>query len=151
MIYAAALATLAFYAANVPLCFAFSLKAGEGLQFGFGLSAFRTGPALTRARAKKPISSGAAKKLPKPPMRFVLFAALNVLRRAERLSVRGHLGTGDAASTALLCGMLSAILAPFSESEILPSFDRAQLELSGIIEIRAGNIIRAAATGWQNR
>ena len=51
MVYAAAVAATLFYAANVPLCFAFFVRAEGGVRVGLGLRPFLRGAALARARA----------------------------------------------------------------------------------------------------
>ena len=86
------------------------------------------------------------------PAKFWFFAALELLRRIEAVRVRARLGTGDAASTALLCGALQGIFSCLGRADIAPAFETKALEASGIVEIRAGNIIRAmAAAGLRAR
>lgn len=109
MVYAAAVAAALFYAANVPLCFAFFVRAEGGMRVGIGLRPFLRGAALSRARAGELPRPSPRRGAPRLPAKFWLFAALELLRRIEAVRVRARLGTGDAASTALLCGALQGI------------------------------------------
>ena len=144
MVYTAALATVLFYAANVPLCVAFFVKLGEEARFGIGISTFEGRLALKSA-SENPLKFQGKKGMPHPSMRFILKAAAEILRKIKPLRLYARIGTGDAAMTALLCGALSGIAPFFERSDVAPVFENPYLELSGIIEIRAGNIIRAMA------
>ena len=152
MVYAAAVAATLFYAANVPLCFAFFVRAEGGVRVGLGLRPFLRGAALARARAGEMPKPSPGKSAVRLPAKFWFFAALELLRRIEAVRVRARLGTGDAASTALLCGALQGIFSCLGRADIAPAFETRALEASGIVEIRAGNIIRAmAAAGMRAR
>ena len=152
MVYAAAVAAALFYAANVPLCFAFFVRAEGGMRVGIGLRPLLRGAALSRARAGEIPRPSPRRGAARLPAKFWLFAALELLRRIEAVRVRARLGTGDAASTALLCGALQGIFSCLGRADIAPTFEAKALEASGIVEIRAGNIIRAmAAAGLRAR
>ena len=144
MVYTAALATILFYAANVPLCVAFFAKLGEEARFGIGISTFEGRLALKSA-SENPMKLQGKKGMPHPSVRFLLKALWEILRKTKPLKLYARIGTGDAALTALLCGAVSGIAPFFERSDIAPVFEKPYLELSGIIEIRAGNIIRAMA------
>lgn len=152
MVYAAAVAATLFYAANVPLCFAFFVRVEGGVRMGLGFRPFLRGAALARARAGEMPKPSPGKSAVRLPAKFWFFAALELLRRIEAVRVCARLGTGDAASTALLCGALQGIFSCLGRADIAPAFEAKALEASGIVEIRAGNIIRAmAAAGLRAR
>ena len=76
MVYAAAVAATLFYAANVPLCFAFFVRAEGGVRVGLGLRPFLRGAALARARAGEMPKPSPGKSAVRLPAKFWFFAAL---------------------------------------------------------------------------
>lgn len=156
---AAAAVGLAYFAA-VPVKIAFVLRPGAGARFGLGIAAFegrfarRAAEgrlARPRARRKKPAFDKKILKLILELLRTVRY----LLRHAE-LDVRGRLGLGDAALTALACGSAGALAAAARaatgahlRAEIAPDFGemRPSGEITGIITLRAGHIMLAALIG----
>lgn len=143
-----ALAQSLFYLASVPVCAAFCLSARGGLRLGVGVSIFERRFALRRARRldtldKKPKKRGDAR----------IWRLLRRLR-GMGLGLRGRLGLGDAAATALACGALRGLTAALGgrarrvEIDIAPVFCDSEVvvELSGMIRASAGQIITAIAS-----
>ena len=93
MVYAAAVAATLFYAANVPLCFAFFVRAEGGVRVGLGLRLYVYLLALARARAGEMPKPSPGKSAVRLPAKFWFFAALELLRRIEgraRARAAGH-------------------------------------------------------------
>ena len=148
LVYLIALFQALMYLAAVPVCAAFCLSAGDGVRLGVGVSVFERRFALRRARRFDAFP-------PKKPKRRGGKRAWGVLRNLRGLGVglRGRLCLGDAAATALACGALRALAAALGtrarrvEIDIDPEFSSAEfrVELQGMIRVRAGQIITAAA------
>lgn len=139
------------YLCAIPVCAAFWLTTEGGLRFGVGLAAFEGRAALRRAergRAPRPKKRRGGEK-------GGAARALRVLRRLRGVafSLRGHLDLGDAAATALACGTLNALALALGTRarrvhvDIVPAFDGGaiRVELRGMIRLRSGQIIIAAA------
>ena len=130
------------YLLSVPICGAFTLSMAQGVRFGVGVSAFRLGAALRRARAGKPVKKRRSRG-----------GAWRILRRLRgaRIRVVGRLGLGDAAQTALACGTLRALGTALGAAagrvsvDVTPVFsgDAPCLELTGMIRLRTGQIMTA--------
>ena len=142
------------YLLAVPVCAAFCLSTAGGLRFGLGLGAFERRFALRRAwraslkpkkRRNRREGHGATRA----------FRALGRLRGVG-FSLRGSLGLGDAAATAMACGLLQALAAALGsraarvEVDVVPLFNAAEprAELQGMIRVRAGQIITATAVSY---
>lgn len=151
-----------FYASNVPVRAAFSISLGEQNALRLGVGVFSAGwiweknlegaalfsPGWAK-RARMPLNSGS--------VRFFLRAARYLMRHAvvrdARLSLL--LGTGGAASTALICGAVNAVLSVLAarrvpvRARVAPRFEGRALKLSagGMLSVRAGHIILAAVLG----
>lgn len=134
-----------FYLLSVPLNAAFALSTADGVRWGVGVSAFELRPALRRAREYRPVKrrlkSGA-----KPSWQFIRRL------RGARIRLRGRLGLGDAAATAVACGALRGLASALAaragrvEVDVTPVFaGEVCLELTGMIRLRAGQIMTAMA------
>lgn len=136
VIIVAVLETLVYLLA-VPLYGAFSLCAEGEVRWGVGVSAFGLRGALRRARRYRAGGKGG------PGLSWDAVRRL----RGARARVRGRLGLGDAAATALACGALRALGAGRVEVDVTPVFDGDGLclELQGMIRLRSGQIMRAMA------
>jgi len=125
------------YLAAVPVNGAFVLSTSNGVRFGVGVSAFGLRGAVRRARRYR--AGGKGGRGP----------SWDVVRRLRgaRIRIRGRLGLGDAAATALACGALRALGAGGAVVDVAPVFDGNGLclELQGMIRLRSGQIIRAMA------
>ena len=128
------------YLASVPLWGAFVLSTEGGVRFGVGVSAFELRAALRRARRRRALEKPRGKG---PGLSW------DVLRRVRgaRARIRGRVGLGDAAATALACGALRALGAGRVAVDVAPVFDGDGLclELTGMIRLRSGQIMRAMA------
>ena len=156
-----------FYLAAVPVKLAFALRAGEQGGWGAGVSVFEGRFAGRAARRR----IQAAKK-PRPQREIsyymerleLLKSALKAGRYAlkhmelDALTVRGTIGLGDAALTAVACGALSGFCQAVAaatgaklEGGLQPDFSAPQIalsgEITGIVTLRAGHIIFAALIG----
>ena len=125
------------YLAAIPVNGAFVLSTANGLRFGVGVSAFGLRGAMRRARRCRAAGKG------RPGLSWDVVRRL----RGARIRVRGALGLGDAAATALACGALRALGAGRAVVDVTPVFDGDGLclELQGMIRLRSGQIIRAMA------
>ena len=152
LVYLVALFEALAYLSAVPVCAAFWVSTEGGLRAGVGLGLFERRFAYRRARSNsKPLAEGK----PKDGKRGGMGRGLTLLRRLsiDSVSLRGSLGLGDAAATALACGALQALAASLGarasrvELAIAPDFsgDGLRAELRGMIRARAGQIILAAA------
>ena len=138
------------YLSAVPVCGAFFLNTEGGLRLGVGVSAFERRFALRRAQRRAGLPLPAGKKAAGPLLR----RALPHLR-IDALSLRGSLCLGDAAHTALACGALRALPSLLAaragkvEIAVAPDFDgdAPRVRLQGMIRVRFGQIIAAAAKG----
>lgn len=144
VVYLVALMAALFYAANVPVRIAFTLRLGEQ-------SHLRIGVGLFNARWITHKQIGLFEKKPsKSQSRMPMIrAGLRLIRRANlkdaRISLQ--LGTGDAARTAMLCGAAGTILSSLRlPGRVTPDFNQSQLALSagGMVYLRAGHIMLAA-------
>lgn len=133
---AAVIETL-IYLAAIPVNGAFVLSTAHGLRFGVGVSVFGLGGALRRARRYRTGGKDG------PGLSWDVVRRL----RGARIRVRGALGLGDAAATALACGALRALGAGGAAVDVTPVFDGDGLclELQGMIRLRSGQIMWAMA------
>lgn len=138
-----------FYAANVPIRFAFTLRAGDPRVLKLGVGVFNARyiiePELTiphpRLNADFKWGAGAARAAART-FRYLLKSARN---EGMRCSLR--IGGGDAARTALIWGAAVAVFdALCVPARIEPDFSAQRFQLSGggIVWLRLGHIIRAA-------
>lgn len=151
LVYLVAAVEALLYLSAIPLCGAFTLSTRNGLRFGVGLGAFERRFALRRAY-RNSLKSGLD---PKRKKRSGPGRALRILAslRGAALSLRGSLGLGDAAATALACGALRALASALGarsgtvEIFVAPLFDTAEprVELQGMLRVRSGQIMTAAA------
>lgn len=148
----AVLESLAYLAA-VPVCAVFCVSGEGGLKAGAGVGAFRARGALRRAR--RAMAGGRRRRRQRGEVK----RALALLRRLKltRISLRGQLGLGDAAATALLSGALTALAAALRgrtkrlDLRLSPDFSgELRVELRGMICARAGQIMLAAAQSGFN-
>lgn len=135
----------------LPVRFAFRVTIDGQLAAGFGVSV------LSRRAARRRSEKKRMRRTAKPdPDR--LFAALRALRHAaahinmEEIRLEGVIGTGDAASTALICGFiqtLGSIPGGVVSVRLNPDFSGKILraQLTGMITARAGHIMTAALLG----
>lgn len=150
LIYLVAALEALVYLCAVPICAAFCVSTKDAPRFGAGVAAFGGRAALRRAR----------KNSVKPKKRRKSAAArpLKLLRRLRgvRVALWGRLNLGDAAATALACGALRALAEALAATragrarvDVVPVFDgdAPQIVLAGMIRLRAGQIIAAAARG----
>lgn len=138
----AVLAVFLFYLAAVPVSVAVVAEGGVRV----GASVFLPGAAVRSAR---PVRSGPRRKkgmdLP-----LAVRASLAFIRRLRPMEMRltGRIGLGDAAQTALVCGMLTSMNAiPRARVCIQPDFSAPGFSVSGILSARAGNLMLAALSG----
>lgn len=151
-------AAVLFYAANVPVSFAFSLALGEENRLKVGIGAFAARPVWRWSAALSPEAAAgwierARTRGPRPNWNWRA-AALYALRRIAVDGARVYLklGTEDAAQTALICGAAQAVVYSAEaaghfalRARIEPVFDRRALafEAKGILSLRIGHIIGA--------
>ena len=134
------------YLASIPLCGAFALSTEGGVRFGVGVSAFDLRRALRHARRCRPVRSRRGKNGANQ--------AWQILRRLKgaRIGLQGRLGLGDAAATAILCGLIGGLSRALRgrvrrmRVDVRPDFasEQAAVEMSGMIQARSGQIILAA-------
>lgn len=146
-----------FYAGAIPLQIALCLRFNAGVSFGAGFALFVPQTALRHARRHldwTPAPEGVDRS-PFEKLRLLrfLWKYLRGHLHWEGLLLYGALGTGDAASTALLCGSLQALgraLGPKVRVDLKPDFSAGVLrgELSGMISVRVGHIILAVILGF---
>lgn len=135
----------------LPVRFSFRLTIGEKIESGFGAALFSRRAA--RRRAKKPScrkSSGFQPDKTRAALRAMKYAAAHI--KIESIRLEGMIGTGDAASTALICGFtqtLSGIPGGIVSIHLNPDFSGKILraQLTGMISARAGHIMTAALLG----
>ena len=127
------------YLLSIPLNAAFTLNTAGGVRWGVGFSAFGAGAALRRARLCRPVKKRRGRGGAKYAGRLL---------RGARIRVRGRLGLGDAAATALVCGALRAAGGGRVTVDVAPVFSEAApcLELQGMIRLRTGQIMTAIAS-----
>ena len=141
------------YLAAVPVCAAFCVSSDHGLRSGAGIGVFRSRGALRRAR--RAMLSGRRRRR-RGGHRWALSLARRL--RLSRFCLRGQIGLGDAAATALASGALTSLLGAALRSRtdaleirLAPDFSGAlRVELRGMIRARAGQIMIAAAKGGIN-
>lgn len=133
----AAIIETLIYLAAIPVSGAFVLSTANGLRYGVGVGVFGLRGALRRARRYRAGGKGG------PGLSWDVVRRL----RGARIRVRGALGLGDAASTALACGALRALGAGRAVVDVTPVFDGDGLclELQGMIRLRSGQIMWAMA------
>lgn len=144
-----AAAEAVFYLLAVPVHLALCLGGAEGLRFGAGVSAFERRAA--RRRAMENLGKRRAGRQSSPGVRRAWAFARSL--RLERVSLRGSVCLGDAAATAMACGVLNALAcglrgrAARLEADVRPDFSSpdVRVELSGMVSARAGQIMLAAA------
>ena len=140
MVFLVAALEALFYLCSIPVCAAFRVNTESEQPLRAGVGLFAVTPTLTRPKAKR---QGRERQ------------ALRLLWRLKGLSItlRGSLDLGDAAATALACGALKALLPALGirarrvSVDISPRFGGSgpRIELKGMIRVRAGQIILAAA------
>ena len=153
MVYLVFLIDSLLYLAAVPVCAAFCVSSADGLRAGAGVGVFVSRGAWARARRAM---AGARRRGRRGDYRRALGLARRL--RLSRFSLRGRLGLGDAAATALAGGAVTALLgaalrsrADAVEIRLAPDFSgEPRVELRGMIRVRAGQIILAAAKGGVN-
>ena len=147
IVYIVALAEAAFYLLAVPVHLAVRL---DGLTAGAGVALFDGRAALRKAGTRREKAGGG------PGLR----AVWPVLRRLrfERVELTGRVSLGDAAATALACGLLNgagrclAARADALRIEVTPVFsDAPRLELRGMLRARAAQIILAVIRSRKGR
>ena len=134
-----------FYLCAIPVHLAVRV---DGLRVGAGLAAFERRAA--RRRADRELAAPAGQSGASPDVR----RALRLLKRLqiERVELVGRVALGDAAATAILCGMIGGLARAFRgrvrrmRVDVRPDFasQRVVVEMSGMIQARAGQIILAA-------
>ncbi len=153
LVYLVAVLESLAYLAAVPVCAVFCVSGENGLKAGAGIGAFRARGALRRARRAMAGERRVKRR------RGDWKRALALLRRLKlsRVSLRGRLGLGDAAATALLSGALTALAASLRgrtkrlDLRLSPDFSgETRVELRGMICARAGQIMLAAAKSGFN-
>ena len=137
-----------FYLSQMPLFLAFRLTWRDGLRFGAGAALVNARAAM--ARAEGAARAGRQARGLRPDRRFLRGFVRRL--RAEEIRVTGKLCLGDAAATALGCGAAGALQGGLGARAdrvsvtIEPDFgDRPGLALWGMVTVRAGHIIAAAA------
>lgn len=138
------------YLAAVPVCAAFCVSSERGLRAGAGIGLFQSRGALRRARREM---LGGPRRRRRGDYRQALGLARRL--RLSRFCLRGQIGLGDAAATALVGGALAALLGAALRSRtdaleirLAPDFSgELRVELRGMIRARAGQIMIAAAKG----
>ena len=142
--------TILFYLSAIPVHITFWLQIGAETRHGIGISIFEPRFLLKLPPEKR--------KNPKPSPKLHPADALSAAKaalhhiRIDRFRLHGSFGTSDAAVTALICGAVSAVscIAPPNTNLCLqPDFScsRLQLDLTGMISMRAGHIMTAALLG----
>lgn len=138
------------YLSAVPVCVAFWLEGGDGLHAGVGAGTFDARAALRRA-----IRQAGRKRKKRRGARIGFGRGLRLFSKIklERFVLRGRLGLGDAAATAVACGGLNALGASLRgrveavSVDVAPAFDAdaPRVEIRGMVRARAGQIMIAAA------
>ena len=134
-----------FYLCAIPVHLAVRV---DGLRVGAGLAAFERRYARRRAEvelAAPPGQGGSA-----PDYRRILQLLKRL--RIERVELTGRVALGDAAATAILCGMIGGLSRAFRgrvrrmRVDVRPDFasERVAVEMTGMIRARSGQIILAA-------
>ena len=149
LVYIIAILEALAYVGAVPVWVAFCLSTEGGLRAGTGVGVFERRFALRKAReaSRSPIAKEGRSR--KGDLRRTL-AVLKRLRNAG-IRLRGRLGLGDAAATAVACGALQALGPALAaragrvDIAVTPDFDSPELhiELQGMIRVRVGQIISA--------
>jgi len=147
LVYLVALVQSLAYLGAVPVCAAFRLDIGDDVRLGVGLAAFERRFALRRAERRLTA-----------PARRRRRGGTGLWRAARRLHgadihLSGALGLGDAAATAMACGLLRAATPALAARagrvrvDVRPLFDAAgpRVALEGMIRARAGQVITALA------
>ncbi len=148
-VYLAFAAAVFFYAANIPVRFAFTLSAGDTRALKLGVGVFGARYIIEPELSLPQLRVQADRRWGMEAVHAAAKAGRYLLKRAlrEGMRLRLHLGTGDAAHTALLWGAATAALSALCvPARIEPDFSARQLQVtgSGIIWLRLGHIIRAA-------
>ena len=156
MPYFAAAAMLGIYLYNLPLKLAFVWRAHR---FGLGLGIFERRAALRRARKRLGRPKPPEKRMKFTPgrLKFTAHAGAQLLThlKLESFSARLLIGAGDAARTALVCGAVMGLghalrgAADGGQVDIRPAFSGScfEGEIRGVVALRAGDVISAAALG----
>lgn len=137
------------YLYHLPLHLAFCLAWRDGLRTGSGLAPMSAGAAMAKA-----VRAMGGEKGPRGrgPLRRLARELLG-RTRIDAANLTGRLSLGDAAATALACGALEALgsglraALPCLEVRLQPDFggDSVYLEARGMLTVRAGHIMTAAA------
>lgn len=134
-----------FYLCAIPVHLAVRV---DGLRVGAGLSAFER--RYARRRADRELAAPPGQGGSSPDVRRVLRLLKRL--RIERLELTGRVALGDAAATAILCGLIGGLSRALRgrvrrmRVDVRPDFasEQAALEMSGMIQARSGQIILAA-------
>ena len=136
------------YLRAVPVYVALRLDYDGMARVGAGIAAFDRRAAVRHAAAARP------KARKKPRLRLSRWARQSLRRVAfERIRLRGRVGLGDAAATAMACGMVQALAGGLfggaADVDVAPDFDAVapRVALQGMLRARSGQIIIAAARG----
>lgn len=134
-----------FYLCAIPVHLAVRV---DGLRVGAGLAAFERRAA--RRRADRELAAPQGQGGSSPDYRRV--ARLLARVQIERVELTGRVALGDAAATAILCGTIGGLSRALRgrvrrmRVDVRPDFasQRVAVEMSGMIQARAGQIILAA-------
>ena len=152
----AALACISFYLANIPMKFAIIWRSHPRMELRGGASIFEGRFALRRAlkktngKKRSPLFLLNNPELLRPALHAVRYLMHHT--ELEYVSLSGIVSPPDAAATALFTGlgnMLHNACLPFGSRlriHLQPDFSAvgSELELTGMISLRAGHIISAA-------
>ena len=135
----------------LPIRIALRLTLDGQFDSGFGLSLFSRRAA--RRRSEKPSGhkpSSLNPDIARAALRALKYVAGHI--KIESIHLEGRVGTGDAASTALLCGCiqtLGCVPGGIVSVRLNPDFSGKILraKLTGMISARAGHIMIAALLG----
>lgn len=140
------------YLLNVPVRAAITVKAGRPVYFKIGVSLFGAPPIMERTYSlsldQLMQSGGAFRKTAALPKIYALLKYAHGHLTAFHLKVKLSFGTGDAAQTAMLYGLISALSQLARRGVRItaqPDFKHAHLYLfaGGMAEIKFGHIMGA--------
>lgn len=151
-VYLAAGLAVLFYAVNVPICAAFSLTLGAENRLMVGMGVFTARAKHQRSLALPQHKQPSGKKKPLSAddlLRLGLRVLKHVKVEAGRVDLT--LGTGDAASTALICGASRALAQAVDHRHRLrvriePAFaqPRLNVEANLLLSVTAYHLLSAA-------
>ena len=133
---------------HLPLCLALEVTWRDGLRFGAGFAPVDARAAM--ARAAEAARTGGRARGSRSGRRFLRGLVRRL--RVDEIRVEGTICLGDAAATALGCGAAAALLGGLGSRadrawvDVRPDFGvQPGLALRGMVTVRAGHIIVAAA------